>query len=168
MAKKVKLFRLLPVFRSQEMLLSLGLLLSEDENKSFAERPTWHRWKDLMQRDLASQLERALNSGELRQAELDELARQMLADSELSFLPGVSVTPAMFAEAMFSRDVTPGTPIAMIEEFLNAAMNQDAHRVAQIVEAAEAEYPPEELSEEMLLTLAPVERLQRLQSLMTA
>lgn len=168
MAKKMKFFRLLPVFKSQEMLLSLGLILSEDEHQSFLERPTWHRWKDLMQRDLASQLERALSAGEIRQAELDEMASQMLTESELSFLPSVSVTPAMFSAALFNRDVPAGTPLAMIEEYLNAAMIQDAHRVSQIVEAAEAEYPAEELDEDKLLTLAPVERVMRLQSLLAA
>lgn len=168
MAKKMKFIRLLPVFKSQEMLLSLGLILSEDEHRAFLERPTWHRWKDLMQRDLASQLERALSAGEIRQAELDEIATQVLTESELSFLPGVSVTPAMFAEALFSRDVPAGTPLAMIEDFLNAAMNQDSHRVSQIVEAAEIEHPAQDLDDEKLLTLAPVERVLRLQALLAA
>lgn len=168
MAKKMRFFRLLPVFKSQEMLLSLGLILTEDEHQSFLERPTWHRWKDLMQRDLASQMERALRAGEIRQSELDEMAAQVLTESELSFLPGVSVTPAMFAAALFSRDVPAGTPMAMIEEYLNAAMNQDSHRVSQIVDAAEIEHPAQELDDEQLLTLAPVERVQRLQALLAA
>lgn len=166
MGKKMKLFRLLPAFKSQEMLLSLGLILTEDENQAFFERPTWHRWKDLLERDLAAQLDRALSRGELRQEELDEMARLVLTGSELSFLPGVRVTPAMFASALLSREIPPGSPLALIEEYLTAAMNQDSQKVSQIVAAAEAEFPADDLDDEALLSLSPVERIQRVQALL--
>lgn len=88
MAKKTKLFWLLPVFQNQEMLLTFGLVLNETEHNEFMERPSWGRWKELLQRDLAAQLERALSQGLMRPSDLEEFAAQSLGRSSLAFMPG--------------------------------------------------------------------------------
>lgn len=162
MGKKVKLFRLLPVFENQEMLLTFGLVLNETEHNEFMARPSWSKWKELLQRDLAAQLERALNQGLMLQSDLEEFAAQSLGRSVLAFLPGSQLTPAMLAEAMLTRDLVPDSPLALIESYLYAAMNADASQMAQIVEAALERYPKGEMDVEKLATLSPVERLQRL------
>ncbi|EPQ6932551.1 hypothetical protein ACUVZD_000194 [Pseudomonas aeruginosa] len=167
MAKKTKLFWLLPVFQNQEMLLTFGLVLNETEHNEFMERPSWGRWKELLQRDLAAQLERALSQGLMRPSDLEEFAAQSLGRSSLAFMPGSQMTPAMLAELLLARDLSPESPAALIESWLYAAMNGDSAQMAQIVEAALERYPQDEMDIEKLISLSPVERLQRLEAAMS-
>ncbi len=75
MAKRVKLLTVMPLFNNQEMLLTLGLIVNPQEHDKFLERPTWPAWKELMQRDIATQTERALSQGLMTLSELEEFAQ---------------------------------------------------------------------------------------------
>jgi hypothetical protein len=123
--------------------------------------PSWPKWKELMQRDLASQVERALAQGEMTQRDLEDFTVQSMGQ-RLAFMPGSQVTAPMLAEALLSRELPPESPIALIETYLTAAMVGDSPQMAQVVEAGLEMSPASEMDEEQLVSLSPVERLQRI------
>lgn len=164
--KPPKLYRLLPLFQSQEALLTWGLVLLPEEYKAFSERPSWPAWRELMVQDLSDKLQTALDRGELRTPDLYALAEQSLSPSEMAAIP-VNPTPPMLAAALFDREPAPESQVAMIRDFLDATIKGDAAEIAQLVEAAQAKMPPTELSAKALVELAPVERVMRVVSAMS-
>jgi len=84
-----------------------------------------------------------------------------------AFLPGSQLTPGMFAEMILARELPPESPVSLIESFLMAAMSEDTAQIRQISDAAAQRYPATELNVEELLMQSPVERLQRIQAVLS-
>ena len=167
MSNMGKLFRLLPLYQSQEMLLTWGLILLPHEHREFAEKPSWPVWKRLMVRDLTDKMQAALDAGDLTPSDLHRLAEQTLTTDEVNVMP-LEILPAQLAAAWLNREVTPESQVGMIQGFLEASINGDEVMMANLVEAANEMSPPSELDAKELLALAPVERVLRVASALAA
>ncbi|EIU1445450.1 MULTISPECIES: hypothetical protein [Pseudomonas aeruginosa group] len=165
MAKQPKLYRLLPLFKHQEALMTWGMMLDEVRYRQFADLPSGVAWRQLMAEELGRLLQMALDEGAMMPADLDQLAETYLPATNVALLPGGSLNPQELARALLNQERTIETPVGMIEAFLDANLAGDDQTMSSLVEAANKKYPPEaELNDKMLFELEPVERIGRIVS----
>lgn len=160
--KAPKLYRVLPLFQHQEMLNTWGMMLDEARYQQFAQLPSGLAWRQLMAQELGRLIQVAIDQGAMTPQDLEQLAETYLPSTNVKLLPTGSLNPHELALALLNQERTPETPVGMIEAFLDANLAGDDQMMSNLVMAANKKYPPEELDNEMLFSLGPVERIGRI------